>query len=57
MAEKEKTTGKKGPGYYCEVCRCKISREEAEKTSYAHCGRKMTQMEVIYMSDPSPSGP
>lgn len=48
---------KKQPRYMCEVCRCKVSKEEAENTSYFHCGRKMTEMEVIYMSDPSPSGP
>ncbi|MBE0596452.1 MAG: hypothetical protein IH614_04200 [Desulfuromonadales bacterium] len=53
-----KTDDNKGkPGFMCEVCRCRYPRAEAEKLSYLHCGRKMTQMEVIYMSDPSPSGP
>ena len=54
-ADETKTKGK--PGYMCEVCRCRIPKAEAEKTSYWHCGRKMTEMEVIYMSDPSPSRP
>ncbi len=58
MAEKtEKPTTNKEPGYYCEICRCRVSRAEADRISYSHCGRKMTEMEVIYMSDPSPSGP
>jgi hypothetical protein len=59
MSEKtvESEKGTKQPGYLCEVCRCRVPRAEAEKKGYLHCGRKMTEMEVIYMSDPSPSGP
>jgi len=52
--EKEKS-GKKEI-YYCEVCRCKVEHMEADKLDYMHCGRKMTPMEVAYMSDPSPTG-
>ncbi len=60
MTDQPATPGKKpegkGAAYMCEVCRCKVSKEEAEKKGYLHCGRKMTPMEVAYMSDPSPSG-
>jgi transcription initiation factor IIE alpha subunit len=58
MMDKSGTTKeKKQPGYMCELCRCRVPKEEATKIDYFHCGRKMTEMEVIYMSDPSPSGP
>ncbi|MFA5514709.1 MAG: hypothetical protein WDA20_00330 [Desulfuromonadales bacterium] len=52
----KKSAGKKKSGYMCEVCRCRITKEEAAKTDYLHCGRKMTPLEVAYMSDPSPTG-
>jgi hypothetical protein len=57
MTDRPDKTKRKPGSYMCEVCRCKVTKEEAEHTSYLHCGRKMTEMEVIYMSDPSPSGP
>lgn len=53
----QKPGAKEKGGYMCELCRCRISKEEAKHTDYLHCGRKMSEMEVIYMSDPSPSGP
>ena len=54
----EKVSKDKGKQkFMCEVCRCAVTREEADKKGYLHCGRKMTPMEVVYMSDPSPSGP
>ena len=57
MTEKkpeEKAAEKKN--FYCEVCRCKVANMDATKTDYMHCGRKMTPLEVAYMSDPSPTG-
>jgi hypothetical protein len=57
MTDKSAKPAKSKAGYMCEVCRCKVSQVDADKTDYLHCGRKMTPMEVIYMSDPSPSGP
>ena len=48
--------GKNTSGYMCELCRCSITKEEAAKTDYLHCGRKMTPLEVAYMSSPSPTG-
>ena len=55
MAEKSKE-GSTRESYLCEVCRCKVTGLDAEKTDYLHCGRKMAPLEVAYMSDPSPTG-
>ena len=56
MTEKKQKEEQKKRMYYCEVCRCKIENLDAEKKDYMHCGRKMTPMEVAYMSEPSPTG-
>ena len=56
MTEKKSDEKQKKGGYYCEICRCKVAHMDAEKTDYLHCGRKMTPLEVAYMSDPSPTG-
>jgi hypothetical protein len=59
MAERVDKPSEKKPKktrFMCEICRCRYEGEEAEKLDYAHCGRKMTPMEVAYMSDPSPTG-
>lgn len=42
--------------YACEVCKSKYGHEEAKILNWACCGHKMTRLEVLYRSEPSPSG-
>ena len=42
--------------YHCEICKRKYSEEEG-KAKVMCCDRKLTPLQDLYRSDPSPSGP
>lgn len=47
---------KKEYTHYCEVCKSKYGHENAQIQKFC-CDHKLTPIEVLYRSDPSPSGP
>ena len=52
----EEKKEKKEYTHYCEVCKSKYGHENAQIQKFC-CDHKLTPIEVLYRSDPSPSGP
>jgi len=55
--QKPEEKSEQTPEYACEVCKSKYGHEKAKILNWTCCGHKMTRLEVLYRSEPSPSGP
>ena len=42
--------------FACEVCKSNYGHDEAKILKWSCCGHEMTKLEVLYRSEPSPSG-
>ncbi len=56
MTEQSGGTSEEKKDYACEVCKSKYGHEQAKVLNWACCGHKMTRLETLYRSEPSPSG-
>jgi len=54
---KEQAEEKEADVYKCGACRQTYVVTEARKKMFACCGQRLTPMEVVTKSDPTPFGP
>lgn len=54
--KKQGTSEQEKHEYFCEVCKTKYGHDQAKILKWACCGHDMTRLEVLYRSEPSPTG-